>query len=87
MPLIKELSELKTSLNVEVEQLRSEFQHLRTTLEQQQEDVSSSLRNLGLQDVRTDSKDAQVHDPNVEENDKEEHVLPKEDINAKESEN
>lgn len=45
------------------------------------------MSSLQLQDVRTDSKDAQVHDPNVEENDKEEHVLPKEDINAKESEN
>lgn len=72
---IQELSELKKSLNVEVEQLRSvsdalavssfvycnvsysnrffcnglqEFQELRTTLQQQQEDVTVSLRNLGV---------------------------------------
>ncbi|XP_042967022.1 uncharacterized protein LOC122300434 isoform X2 [Carya illinoinensis] len=62
-----ELSELKKSLNVEVEQLRS-FQDLRTTLQQQQDDVTSSLKNLGLQDVTTNSKDAQAQD--VEGNDK-----------------
>ncbi|KAL0348681.1 UNVERIFIED_CONTAM: hypothetical protein Sangu_1095900 [Sesamum angustifolium] len=45
-----ELSDLKKSLNTEVEQLRTEFQELRTTLQQQQEDVTASLRNLGLQD-------------------------------------
>ncbi|PRQ39170.1 putative transcription factor bZIP family [Rosa chinensis] len=51
-----ELSELKQSLNTEVEQLRSEFQELRTTLQQQQDDVTTSLRNFGLQDVTGDSK-------------------------------
>ncbi|RVX21815.1 hypothetical protein CK203_001547 [Vitis vinifera] len=67
-----ELSELKKSLNGEVEQLRSEFQDLRTTLQQQQEDVTASLRNLGvslpslilqkllqLQDVSGDAKEVQ----------------------------
>ncbi|KAD5508110.1 hypothetical protein E3N88_15813 [Mikania micrantha] len=51
-----ELSDLKKTLNVEVDQLRSEFQELRTTLQQQQEDVTVSLKNLGLQDVSEDVK-------------------------------
>ncbi|XAR57092.1 hypothetical protein NMG60_11025113 [Bertholletia excelsa] len=73
-----ELSELKKSLNVEVEQLRSEFQELRTTLQQQQEDVTASLKNLGLQDVsgearepegaKADSADEKVKDMPKEEN-------------------
>nr|GLL47839.1 heavy metal-associated isoprenylated plant protein 36-like [Ipomoea trifida] len=53
-----ELSELKKSLNVEVEQLRTDFQQLKSTLQQQQEDVTASLRNLGLQDV-TEVKEAE----------------------------
>nr|GMC78125.1 CAP-Gly domain-containing linker protein 1 isoform X1 [Ipomoea batatas]GMC85284.1 CAP-Gly domain-containing linker protein 1 isoform X1 [Ipomoea batatas] len=55
---IAELSELKKSLNVEVEQLRTDFQQLKSTLQQQQEDVTASLRNLGLQDV-TEVKEAE----------------------------
>ncbi|KVH89872.1 hypothetical protein Ccrd_008133 [Cynara cardunculus var. scolymus] len=43
-----ELSDLKKTLNVEVDQLRSEFKELRTTLQQQQDD---------LQDVAGDVKD------------------------------
>ncbi|XP_052191005.1 uncharacterized protein LOC127800436 [Diospyros lotus] len=54
-----ELSDLKKSLNVEVDQLRSEFQLLRTTLQQQQEDVTASLKNLGLQDVCGEVKEAE----------------------------
>ncbi|MFS7962274.1 hypothetical protein Hanom_Chr08g00724721 [Helianthus anomalus] len=54
-----ELSDLKKTLNVEVDQLRSEFQELRTTLQQQQEDVTVSLKNLGLQDVSEDVQDIQ----------------------------
>jgi hypothetical protein len=46
-----ELSDIKTALNSEIEQLRSDFQELRTTLKKQQEDVSNSLKNLGLQDA------------------------------------
>uniref|UniRef100_J3NDZ2 Uncharacterized protein n=1 Tax=Oryza brachyantha TaxID=4533 RepID=J3NDZ2_ORYBR len=46
-----ELSDIKTALNSEIEQLRSDFQELRTTLKKQQEDVSNSLKNLGLQDT------------------------------------
>ncbi|PWZ33287.1 hypothetical protein Zm00014a_030243 [Zea mays] len=45
-----ELSDIKSALNNEIEQLRSDFQELRTTLKKQQEDVSLSLKNLGLQD-------------------------------------
>ncbi|GJT84521.1 hypothetical protein Tco_1066238 [Tanacetum coccineum] len=52
-----ELSDLKKTLNVEVDQLRSEFQELRTTLQQQQEDVTVSLKNLG--DVSGDVKDTE----------------------------
>lgn len=52
-----ELSELKKSLNGEVDQLRSDFQLLKSTLQQQQEDVTASLRNLGLQDVAEGNKD------------------------------
>ncbi|KAL9260335.1 hypothetical protein AKJ16_DCAP04308 [Drosera capensis] len=44
-----ELSEVKKSLNDEVEQLRSDFQGLRTTLQQQHEDLIFSLRNAGLE--------------------------------------
>ncbi|VVA16801.1 PREDICTED: CAP-Gly domain-containing linker 1 [Prunus dulcis] len=75
-----ELSELKKSLNTEVDQLRSEFQELRTTLQQQQEDVTTSLRNLGLQDVSGDKKEGQeTQDTVVEENgDKESNVSTKE---------
>lgn len=64
-----ELSELKKSLNVEVEQLRSEFQELKTTLQQQQEDVTVSLKNLGLQDASEETKEAEDAKPdNNEEN-------------------
>ncbi|KAF5736981.1 hypothetical protein HS088_TW14G01136 [Tripterygium wilfordii] len=78
----EELSELKVSLNAEVEQLRSEFQELRGTLHHQQEDVTASLRNLGLKDVSAgetenaplaptgEEKSEEAHAPNVEETDK-----------------
>ncbi|KAJ1254624.1 hypothetical protein BS78_08G089700 [Paspalum vaginatum] len=46
-----ELSDIKSALNSEIEQLRSDFQELRTTLKKQQEDVTLSLKNLGLQDA------------------------------------
>nr|AFK39734.1 unknown [Lotus japonicus] len=82
-----ELSELKKTLNVEVEQLRTEFQDLRTTLQQQQEDVTASLRNLGLQDVSADVKKAESQEAKIEEIDqKEQQVLPEED-NSKVAEN
>ncbi|XVF66235.1 hypothetical protein PTKIN_Ptkin10aG0019200 [Pterospermum kingtungense] len=76
-----ELTELKKTLNVEVEQLRTEFQELRSTLHQQQEDVTASLRNLGLQDVsegnkaaedtKVEAKGEEVHSSLVKENGKE----------------
>ncbi|KAE8688378.1 Uveal autoantigen with coiled-coil domains and ankyrin repeats isoform 2 [Hibiscus syriacus] len=68
-----ELTELKKTLNVEVEQLRTEFQELRNTLHQQQ-DVTASLRNLGLQDVSEGAKEAE--DGKVEGKDVEMHTLP-----------
>ncbi|XWS14072.1 hypothetical protein CRYUN_Cryun36dG0092000 [Craigia yunnanensis] len=79
-----ELTELKTTLNVEVEQLRTEFQELRNTLHQQQEDVTASLRNLGLQDVSEGAKDAE--DPKVEGEDEEVHTSSMKE-NGKEVEN
>ncbi|KAJ8421839.1 hypothetical protein Cgig2_003768 [Carnegiea gigantea] len=54
MKVAMELTVIRKSLNVEVQQLRSEFQELRTTLQQQQEDVTASLRSLGLQDLSRD---------------------------------
>ncbi|KAK9048119.1 hypothetical protein SSX86_008481 [Deinandra increscens subsp. villosa] len=65
-----ELSDLKKTLNVEVDQLRSEFQELRTTLQQQQEDVTVSLKNLGvrsllLQDASEVVKDSKVEGENM----------------------
>ncbi|KAL4592909.1 hypothetical protein LXL04_005916 [Taraxacum kok-saghyz] len=60
-----ELSDLKKTLNVEVDQLRNEFQELRTTLQQQQEDVTVSLKNLGLQDVKEDTEGSKVEGENI----------------------
>lgn len=69
-----ELSDLKKSLNVEVEQLRTEFQELRTTLQQQQEDVTASLKNLGLQEASVETKDADC--PKVEIKDEKSEDVP-----------
>nr|DAD33347.1 TPA_asm: hypothetical protein HUJ06_012198 [Nelumbo nucifera] len=74
---MQELSELKKSLNVEVEQLRSEFQELKTTLQQQQEDVAANLRNLGLQDMSEVAKETKT--PEAEENKAEEIPAPSEE--------
>ncbi|KAA8548923.1 hypothetical protein F0562_000607 [Nyssa sinensis] len=71
-----DLAELKKSLNVEVEQLRSEFQELRTTLQQQQEDVAANLKNLGLQDVSGEVKEAEAS--KVEGTDEKVEDLPEE---------
>ncbi|KAK7354807.1 hypothetical protein VNO80_20303 [Phaseolus coccineus] len=80
-----ELSELKKTLNVEVDQLRVEFQDLRATLQQQQEDVTASLRNLGLQDA-SDVKHAPAQETKIEEIDKEEQeVVAGEDNSSKSS--
>ncbi|CAL9772556.1 unnamed protein product [Musa acuminata subsp. burmannicoides] len=46
-----ELSELKSRLNTDLDQLRSDFKDLKTTLQKQQEEVTASLRNLGLNDA------------------------------------
>ncbi|KAM3357846.1 CAP-Gly domain-containing linker protein 1 isoform X1 [Capsicum galapagoense] len=62
-----ELSELKKSLNVEVEKLRSEFQELKTTLQQQQEDVTTSLRKLGLQDASEETKESEDAEIDINE--------------------
>ncbi|XP_012487509.1 uncharacterized protein LOC105800754 [Gossypium raimondii] len=77
-----ELTDLKKTLNVEVDQLRTEFQDLRNTLHQQHEDVTASLRNLGLQDVsegvedgeeqpKVEAKDEEMQTPAIKENGKE----------------
>ncbi|XP_065859457.1 uncharacterized protein [Euphorbia lathyris] len=76
-----ELSDLKKSLNVEVDQLRSEFQELRSTLQQQQEDVSASLKNLGLQD--NSANDKEVQDPKIDEVKDEETHASSEDSDKK----
>ncbi|XP_011013346.1 PREDICTED: CAP-Gly domain-containing linker protein 1-like isoform X1 [Populus euphratica] len=73
-----ELSELKKSLNVEVDQLRKEFQELKSTLQQQQEDVTASLRNLGLQDSTGDAKGAE--EPMLDVEDQEVHASVEEVI-------
>ncbi|KAH9765788.1 Uveal autoantigen with coiled-coil/ankyrin [Citrus sinensis] len=80
---IAELTDMKKTLSVEVEQLRSEFQELRNTLQQQQDDVTASLRNLGLQDFSGDDKERK-DDPNINGKDEEVHAIatPVED-NAK----
>ncbi|KAH7678731.1 DNA mismatch repair protein MutS core domain-containing protein [Dioscorea alata] len=56
-----ELKTMKESLNSELDQLRSE---LRTTLQKQQEDVSDSLRNLGMEDPSEHSKRTGTQDAN-----------------------
>ncbi|KAB2014914.1 hypothetical protein ERO13_D09G240400v2 [Gossypium hirsutum] len=80
-----ELTDLKKTLNVEVDQLRTEFQDLRNTLHQQHEDVTASLRNLGLQDVSEGVKDGEEQ-PKVEAKD-EEMQTPAIKENGKEMEN
>nr|VDD03712.1 unnamed protein product [Brassica rapa] len=62
----EELSGLKKTLNLEVEQLREEFKYLKTTLNQQQDDVSASLKSLGLRDDSKDSKEQMVTEERVE---------------------
>ncbi|KQJ86443.1 uncharacterized protein LOC100841257 [Brachypodium distachyon] len=58
-----EISDIKTALNSEIDQLRSDFQELRTTLKKQQEDVSISLKNLGLEDAtENDGKNGTVEE-------------------------
>ncbi|XP_011015212.1 PREDICTED: uncharacterized protein LOC105118855 isoform X2 [Populus euphratica] len=75
-----ELSELKKSLNVEVVQLRTEFQELKNTLQQQQEDVTASLRNLG-DSAGDDAQEAQ--EPKVDVEDQKVHSSAEEDIEKK----
>lgn len=77
-----ELSELKKSLNVEVVQLRTEFQELKNTLQQQQEDVTASLRNLGLQDSAGDGAQ-EAQETKVDVEDQEVHSSAEEDIEKK----
>ncbi|KAG6758895.1 hypothetical protein POTOM_035358 [Populus tomentosa] len=77
-----ELSELKKSLNVEVVQLRTEFQELKNTLQQQQEDVTASLRNLGLQDSAGDGAQ-EAQEPKVDVEDQEVHSSAEEDVEKK----
>ncbi|XP_062204616.1 uncharacterized protein LOC133906665 isoform X2 [Phragmites australis] len=62
-----ELSDIKSALNNEIEQLRSDFQELRTTLKKQQEDVSLSLKNLGLQDATENDGNKESGEENTKE--------------------
>ncbi|KAG8093151.1 hypothetical protein GUJ93_ZPchr0012g20254 [Zizania palustris] len=62
-----ELSDIKTALNSEIEELRSDFQELRTTLKKQQEDVSNSLKNLGLQDTSDNDGNKESGEGNASE--------------------
>ncbi|KAM0948546.1 hypothetical protein DsansV1_C06g0060531 [Dioscorea sansibarensis] len=59
-----ELKTMKESLNGELDQLRSGFKELRTTLQKQQEDVSDSLKHLGMQDPSEHSKRTGTQDAN-----------------------
>ncbi|KAL3508082.1 hypothetical protein ACH5RR_033464 [Cinchona calisaya] len=77
-----ELLELKQTLNIEVDQLRSEFQELRTTLQQQQEDVTASLKNLGLQDVPVGNKETDA--AKIEVKDEKDQDLPEDKEENKE---
>jgi len=75
-----ELSGLKQQLETELEQLSSDFTELKTTLQKQQEDVTNSLKNLGLQDVSKISGESKIenkehsmvetHDPTSENEEK-----------------
>ncbi|WZZ26479.1 hypothetical protein YC2023_009880 [Brassica napus] len=78
-----ELSGLKKTLNLEVEQLREEFKDLKTTLNQQQDDVSASLKSLGLQENSKDSE-GQMDKKSEAKEEKVEPLLI--DENAKEAE-
>ncbi|CAN7031233.1 unnamed protein product [Brassica rapa subsp. trilocularis] len=57
---------MSKTLNLEVEQLREEFKDLKTTLNQQQDDVSASLKTPGLRDDSKDSKEQMVTEERVE---------------------
>ncbi|KAJ4825991.1 hypothetical protein Tsubulata_051185 [Turnera subulata] len=82
----EELSDLKKSLNVEVDQLRSEFQELKSTLQQQQEDVTASLKNLGLQGNPGEDSD-QIPTPKINGKDEEpQEVSTAEDTSVKSEE-
>ncbi|KAL3582929.1 hypothetical protein D5086_017261, partial [Populus alba] len=83
-PFRDELSELKKSLNVEVDQL-SEFQELKNTLQQQQEDVTASLRNLGFKTAQVMLKEAQ--EPMLDVEDQEVHASVEEVIEKRDDEN
>ncbi|CAN6676915.1 unnamed protein product [Malus baccata var. baccata] len=64
--LKQDLQSWRSKLDTQVKVYRDEFQELRTTLQQQQEDVTTSLRNLGLQDVSGEKKEAQdTEEPNA----------------------
>ncbi|KAM0921826.1 hypothetical protein ACQ4PT_006733 [Festuca glaucescens] len=62
-----EISDIKTALNGEIDQLKSDFQELRTTLKKQQEDVSVSLKNLGLEDATEKDGKKGSEDENISE--------------------
>ncbi|XP_078446949.1 uveal autoantigen with coiled-coil/ankyrin isoform X1 [Wolffia australiana] len=57
-----ELFEIKILLSTELEKFKSEFLELRSTLHLQQDEVTSSLKSLGLQDS--------IEEPKCQENSK-----------------
>ncbi|KAG8484672.1 hypothetical protein CXB51_023883 [Gossypium anomalum] len=65
-----DLQNWRSKLDTQVKIYRDEFQDLRNTLHQQHEDVTASLRNLGLQDVSEGVKDGEEQ-PKVEAKDEE----------------
>ncbi|ONK61586.1 uncharacterized protein A4U43_C08F31510 [Asparagus officinalis] len=59
-----EMTGLKKQLESELEQLSSDFKELKTTLQKQQEDVTNSLKNLGLQDAPKHSGESEIEEDN-----------------------
>ncbi|KAK8954618.1 hypothetical protein KSP39_PZI002714 [Platanthera zijinensis] len=71
----EELTDLKMTLNTDLDQLKSGFQELRIALQQQQEDISDSLRDLGLEDFSSWKPEAEA----------EHHVSEKVEASARET--
>ncbi|XP_047264462.1 uncharacterized protein LOC107843026 isoform X7 [Capsicum annuum] len=72
--LLNRIQSLKTDLQSwrykldgQVKVYRNEFQELKTTLQQQQEDVTTSLRKLGLQDASEETKESEDAEIDINE--------------------
>ncbi|KAI0504300.1 hypothetical protein KFK09_015252 [Dendrobium nobile] len=74
--LKQDLQDWKSKLDTQVKTYKEDFQELRTTLQQQQDDLSDSLRNLGLENLpEPSSKEAEDED-NANASNKAEPSLP-----------